>query len=136
VFIRGPFPSSFLLLASGSWLLGGQMSITESMKLRRSKRKALATATARTASSKDPNAPEGEVEYKPLEWPVVKKVLAWMWPHRKQYALALTLNIIFALLEMSGPLFLKHLVDHDIPGHLHFLTDPLAAVIAWFSVPK
>jgi ATP-binding cassette subfamily B protein len=102
------------------------MSITEYMMLNRRKRRLLAqAATSAAPSGKDPNAPEGETDYKPLEWPVVKKLLGWMAPYRNQYLFALILNVIFTLLDMSGPLFLRQLIDHDIPGDVHFFTPGL-----------
>jgi ATP-binding cassette subfamily B protein len=107
------------------------MSITEYMTLNRKKRRLVAGASSAAApTGKDPNAPEGEADYKPLEWPVIRKLLGWMAPYRKQYAFALFLNVIFTLLDMSGPLFLKQLIDHDIPGDVHFLT---AGILFWLQ---
>ncbi len=108
------------------------MTITELMKFRRGQRRAVAAggATAPGGAGKDPNAPEGEAEYKPLEWPVVKKLLGWMSPYRKQYGLALLLNLVFTLLDMSGPLFLKRLIDRDIPGEVHFL---MPGLVFWLG---
>ncbi len=103
------------------------MSITEYMLLKRRRRRVVAAASsAALAMGKDPNAPDGETDYKPLEWPVVKKLLGWMAPYRKQYAFALFLNVVFTLLDMSGPLFLKQLIDHDVHGDVHFLTGGIA----------
>ena len=59
----------------------------------------------------------GEPDYKPLEWPVVKKILWWMAPYKWDYAIALVVNLAGTLLDMLGPLYIKHLVDHDINGH-------------------
>ena len=107
------------------------MSITEYMLRKRDKRRAVASASVKGApTGNDPNAPEGEVNYKPLEWPVVKKLLGWMAPYKKQYTLALLLNVIFTLLDMAGPLFLKQLIDHDIPGDVHYLT---AGILFWLQ---
>ncbi len=82
----------------------------------------------------DPNAPEGETEYKPLEWPVVKKLLGWMKPYKWQYGVALLLNILFTLFDMSGPMFLRQLIDHDIPGDRHFLSSAVERTLTWIGV--
>ncbi|MCL2648502.1 MAG: ABC transporter ATP-binding protein/permease [Phycisphaerales bacterium] len=104
-------------------------TFNELMKLRRQQRQAVAAAKTGVPGTRDPNAPEDETGYKPLEWPVVKKLLQWMWPYRKQYAIALLLNITFVLLDMSSIPFMQHLIDHDIPGHRHFLQEPIARTV-------
>jgi ATP-binding cassette subfamily B protein len=110
------------------------MTITEMMKLRRGQRKAVAIGKGAPAPAYDPsNTPDGETAYKPLEWPVVRKMLGWMAPFKKQYALALVLNIAFTLLEMSGPLFMRHLIDKDITGNKHFLAPAVAWCVGLFS---
>jgi ATP-binding cassette subfamily B protein len=107
------------------------MAITEIMKRKAGQRRAVAAVKLLTQPVNDPNSPEGETAYKPLEWPVLKKLLGWMAPYRKQYAFAVFLNIVFTLLEMSGPLFLKHLIDRDIPGHEHYLTK---GIVFWTNM--
>ncbi len=99
------------------------MAITELMKLRRTQRKAVAQgAGLRAIAANDPNAPEEEEPYRELEWPLVKKMLRWMAPYKNAYVLALVLNIIFTVLEMFGPLFMRQLIDNDVQGHRHFLS--------------
>ncbi len=66
-------------------------------------------------------APDTEPDYKPLEWPVVKGLLAWMRPYRKQYLIAAAAGLTIAMLEMIAPEYIQHLVDDDIPGKPHFL---------------
>jgi len=109
------------------------MPLTEFMKDRRGRRKAVAQAMPATAAERDAQTPDGETQYKPLEWPVVHKLLKWMVPYQKQYAIALLLNIIFTLLEMMGPMFLRHLIDHDVQGDVHPLTAWLASILRIFS---
>jgi ATP-binding cassette subfamily B protein len=107
------------------------MTFTELMKSRRSRRAAVARAASTAApTGKNPNAPDEEEEYKPLEWPVIKKMLAWMAPYKKQYALALTLNVAFTILELLGPMFVKRLIDHDINGDAHPLAPLLSRIPA------
>src|SRR5262249_19063122 len=99
------------------------MPLTEQAKLRRDQRRILAKgAGVKDAARKDPNASEEEEPYKELEWPLIRKILHWMKPYRRQYAIALFLNMLFTVLEMLGPMFIRQLIDHDIKGDAHFLT--------------
>ena len=104
--------------------------ISTLMKRKRDQRREVAKINLPTAGPvKDPNAPEGEPDYKPLEWPVVKKILHWMAPYTWNYIVALLVNLAGTLLDMLGPLYIKHLVDHDIPGHPHMLATGLVAAL-------
>jgi len=100
------------------------MAITELMKAKRDQRKKVARGSGvRLAGEKgkDPNAPEDEEIFKELEWPLVRKMLAWMKPHQTQYAIALALSVVFTILEMLGPMFIRQLIDHDVKGEKHFV---------------
>ncbi len=68
-----------------------------------------------------------------MEWPLVRRILGTMAPYRFQYGVALSLNLIFTVLEMLGPLFIKHLIDHDIAGDRHFLVRFAGWVADFFS---
>src|SRR4051812_9768354 len=99
------------------------MAITELMKAKRVQRKEVARGAGVRAAGekgKDPNAPEDEELFKELEWPLVRKMLAWMLPHKKQYGVALLLSVIFTVLEMLGPMFIRQLIDHDVKGEKHW----------------
>jgi len=112
------------------------MTISELMKSKRTQRKIVAQgAGTRPASQppKDPNAPEDEESYKPLEWPLVRKILKWMEPYKWQYAFALFLNVFFTVMEMLGPMLMRQLIDHDIPGQPHFVTRFVGWVAGFFS---
>ena len=99
------------------------MPITPLMLFKRDQRRAVARGSAAPppspASGRNPNAPDEEEPYKELEWPLVKRILALMAPYRWPYALALVLNIVFTILDMLGPMFIRQLIDHDIPGEVH-----------------
>ncbi len=111
------------------------MALSELMKFRRNKRRIVAQGNSARPQgpTKDPNAAEEEEPYKELEWPLIKKILMWMRPFRTQYIIALLLNMVFTVLEMLGPMFIRELIDHDIPGHPHWLTSALAWLCARFS---
>lgn len=110
------------------------MTLTEYMKNKRDQRKQVAKAKSPAApTGKDPNAPEDEAPYKPLEWPVIRRVLGLMSRHKWGYVLALALNIVMVFFEMLGPTFTRHLIDSDIPGKPHFLTGILEWILRLFS---
>lgn len=112
--------------------------LTALMKRRRDQRKALAAGGNPKPSEKPPvNEEEQDVPYRPLRWPVIKQALSWMAPYRKQYILATLVGLTVNLLDMLGPLYIKHLVDYDIPAGAnysrHFLTPPIVGAIRLFS---
>jgi ATP-binding cassette subfamily B protein len=111
------------------------MAITELMKFKREQRKTVAQGAGvrPAAPAVDPNAPDEEEPFKELEWPLVKRVLACMAPYRTQYIIALLLNVEYTVLEMLGPMFIRRLIDDDIPGHQHFLVSGAAAAAGLFS---
>src|SRR6478609_5826127 len=53
-----------------------------------------------------------EARYKPIEWPLVRRLLSWLAPHRKQYTLAISVGLVYVLLEMLGPKFLQSIIDY------------------------
>lgn len=108
--------------------------ITDLMRKRRAQRKVIAqAANPAELTGKDPNAPDGEADYKALEWPVVRNMLSWMAPYKKRYILALIVSLLETVLNMTGPLFIKHLVDHDIPGHPNFFGLYITALVSLVS---
>lgn len=110
------------------------MTLTELMKFKRDQRKQVAKAKSPAApSGKNPNEPEDEAPYKPLEWPVVRRVLGLMSMHKWGYVLALALNIVMVFFEMLGPTFTRHLIDSDIPGKPHFLAGMIEWILHLFS---
>jgi ATP-binding cassette subfamily B protein len=114
------------------------MAITPHMKSKRDQRQAVARINRlenlrALAATRPAGAGDDEEPYKPLEWPLVRKILHWMKPFRFQYAIALLLNIKFTVLEMLGPLFIRQLIDNDITGHPHYLTRAVGWFVGCFS---
>jgi ABC-type multidrug transport system fused ATPase/permease subunit len=111
------------------------MTITELMKSKRGQRREVAQGgkVRPQVVHKGPNDPEDEESYKPLEWPLVRKILRWMMPYRRQYGVALFLNVFFTVMEMLGPMLMRQLIDHDIPGHEHFVTRAAQWLVGHFS---
>ncbi len=57
-----------------------------------------------------------EPDYKPLDFKVVRGVLGWMRPFKRQYILATTIGLAVTLLEILTPRYMEQLIDVDIPG--------------------
>src|SRR5260370_40226058 len=79
-----------------------------------------------------------EIQYKPIEWPLVKRLIGLLYPCRKQYAWGVGLGAIVVVMEMMSPLFMRHIINyvtdyrgagggHDAVAIRHVAT----VVIAW-----
>lgn len=112
---------------------------TSLMRKRRDQRRIVAKLKPDQAAPapEGPESQEEEVRYRPLRWPIIRQVFAWMAPYRKQYIISIILSLIVNLLDMLGPLFVKQLVDRDISAgaqyRAHFLGPYVAGVISVFS---
>jgi ATP-binding cassette subfamily B protein len=53
-----------------------------------------------------------EVHYKPIEWPLVRRLVALLAPFKKQYALGLSLGAIMVVLEMMSPQYMRHIINY------------------------
>jgi len=92
-------------------------------KRKRDQRRHLAAGNtgAPVTDPKQVDHPDSEPEYKPLEWPVIRKMLLRMKPYTWAYILGAVIGLAMTILEMLGPTYIGHLVDKDIPGtDLHF----------------
>lgn len=55
-----------------------------------------------------------EEPYKPIEWPLIRRGMTYLYPYRKQYAAGIAVCTVHVLLEMAGPRFTGHLVDYCV----------------------
>jgi len=53
-----------------------------------------------------------EEQYKPIAWPLVRRVLSWYAPYKWQYILALCVAAVHVLAEMAGPRFMQHIINY------------------------
>jgi ATP-binding cassette subfamily B protein len=71
------------------------------------KRKPLLVAPPKIAE-----AGEGEEErYKPIEWPLVRRLLGVLAPYKKQYLFGLAVGLVHITCDLVGPQFMKHLIN-------------------------
>lgn len=55
---------------------------------------------------------EGDDErYKPIEWPLVRRLLTLLAPYRKQYLWGLVLGLIHVSCDLAGPSFMKWVIN-------------------------
>ena len=55
---------------------------------------------------------EEEERYKPIEWPLIRRLLTVLAPYKKQYAFGLLLGLIHVSCDLSSPWFLRHIIDY------------------------
>ncbi len=76
--------------------------------------KAIRERISRIRSVVAPPAVESEEEgrYKPIAWPLVRRLLANLGPYKWQYILGVSLGLTQVILDMTGPRFIQAIVDH------------------------
>lgn len=55
---------------------------------------------------------EEDQSYRPIEWPMVRRLLRWLWPYRWYYAFGVIIGTIHVILEMQGPQFIKNIINY------------------------
>ncbi|MDQ3441424.1 MAG: ABC transporter ATP-binding protein/permease [Planctomycetota bacterium] len=58
------------------------------------------------------DADEDDEAYKPIDWAIVRRLLTWLAPFKKQYTLGISVGLVHLLLEMSSPLFMGWLIAY------------------------
>jgi ATP-binding cassette subfamily B protein len=53
-----------------------------------------------------------EQRYKPVEWPIVRRVIQNLMPYRRMYTGGLLLGMVMLILEMQSPRFMQFIIDH------------------------
>jgi ATP-binding cassette, subfamily B, bacterial len=75
----------------------------------RSKKQAADAVAANAASYVES---EDEDRYRPIQWPLVKKLLVSLAPFKRWYIIAIFLGLGHVLLDMLSPLFTQHIIDY------------------------
>src|SRR5438874_1579313 len=62
---------------------------------------------------------EEEERYKPIEWPLVRRMLGVLAPFKHQYLLGLTVGLVHVSCELAGPKFMGHVINYatDFGAH-------------------
>src|SRR5436190_23212675 len=64
------------------------------------------------AASPEVQVEDDEQRYKPIEWPLVKRVLKNLLPYKGLYGLGAALGMLMLLLDMQSPRFMQYVIDH------------------------
>ncbi len=54
---------------------------------------------------------EEEPRYRPINLALIRRLLTWLKPYRRRYALGISLGLVMVLLEMQSPLFMRALIN-------------------------
>lgn len=53
-----------------------------------------------------------EPKYRPIEWPLIRRLFGLLAPYKNRYATGISLGVVMVVLEMLSPRFIGHLVDY------------------------
>ncbi|HEV8604669.1 MAG TPA: ABC transporter ATP-binding protein [Tepidisphaeraceae bacterium] len=57
-------------------------------------------------------AGDEEARYRPIEWPLVRRLVSFLAPYKKQYSIGIVFGIAMVSLEMLSPRFIGAIVDY------------------------
>lgn len=75
------------------------------------KRQSRPLPSAAPVNPRDLQSDDEDVKYKPIGWPMIKRLLRTLWPYRKTYAMGLFLGVIMIVLEMQSPRFMQAIIN-------------------------
>src|SRR5450432_4038787 len=55
---------------------------------------------------------DDEDRYRPLQWPLVRRLLKSLVPFKKRYITAICLGLVHVFLDMQSPQFIKRISDY------------------------
>ena len=55
---------------------------------------------------------QDDANYKPIEWPLVRRMLQTLWPHRRTYVVGLSLGMVMVGLDMLSPTFIRWIINY------------------------
>ncbi len=67
---------------------------------------------------------EDEARYRPIDWKLVRRLLSYLKPYRRRYALGVALGVVMIVLEMQGPLFMGAIVN-QATGYVRGTLEPM-----------
>src|SRR5687768_15078541 len=54
---------------------------------------------------------DDEARYRPIEWSLVRRLIAFLKPYKKTYVTAIVIGLVHVLLDMLTPTIIKWIVD-------------------------
>src|SRR5437660_12309484 len=55
---------------------------------------------------------DAEQRYKPIEWPLVRRLLRELAPFKKQYAIGIAIGLVHVMLDLLGPQFIRAIINY------------------------
>lgn len=85
---------------------------------------------------------EDEDRYRPIQWPLVKRLLESLAPFKKLYITAIALGLCQVLLDMQAPEFTQRIIDYGadyaigkFPGITKFAASwHIVSIIGWWTL--
>src|SRR5205814_5578506 len=111
--------------------------------LRRANTGAAVVALPRGVAPAPIDKDDDEQKYRPIAWPLVRRMLRELGAYRKQYALGIGVGLIHVLCDMSGPKFIEALINYctafahgQVPGATRgdAIRQVLTIIAAWTGV--
>src|SRR5579862_6803889 len=98
--------------------------------IRSKKTAAMSAAVAQAAQIES----EDEDRYRPIQWPLIKRLLTSLAPFKFWYVGAISLGLCQVLLDMLSPLFIEHIINYgtEFAGGQHPGISPASA--SWHIV--
>jgi ABC-type multidrug transport system fused ATPase/permease subunit len=65
---------------------------------------------------------DDEQRYRPIEWPLVRRLLSELAPFKKQYAIGIVIGLVHVSLDLLGPQFIRAIINYCtafIAGEVH-----------------
>jgi ATP-binding cassette, subfamily B, bacterial len=74
-------------------------------------RKRLTSGATATTAASGAEGGEEDVKVRPIEWPMIRRLLAQLKPYRWYYALGIGIGIVWALVDMLWPIYVRNLIN-------------------------
>ncbi len=74
----------------------------------------------RRGAARAPDPPlieSDEPQYRPIDWRLVRRLLGWLAPYRRRYALGISLGVVHILLEMLAPRFVEAIINTAVAAN-------------------
>ncbi len=79
------------------------------LKLKRRRRKA--KPPPELAAALEVPLEDDEPRYRPIDWPLMRRLMGQLAPYKRQYVIGIVLGLIMVILEMQGPLFIRAIIN-------------------------
>ncbi len=97
-----------------------------SQRLRRRIRRTLWQSARSSAAAPAPLvSTDDEPQYRPINFQLVRRMMTWLRPYARRYALGIALGMVMVALEMQGPQFMREIINLATGFATQTLSPPL-----------